>query len=92
MILFWPESVNKWRPKLKIKELVDFLQKQDPDGEVFLSSDEEGNSYHPIADIEEAQGSATQIVLIPDSSELWDYEEILKGDEGTDKFELVKQQ
>lgn len=33
---------------MKVKELIDFLKKQNPEATVLLSSDEEGNSYSPI--------------------------------------------
>lgn len=36
---------------MKVKELIEFLQKQKQDAMVLLSSDEEGNSYSPV-DIE----------------------------------------
>lgn len=36
---------------MKVKELIDFLKKQNQDATVLLSSDEEGNSYSPL-DIE----------------------------------------
>lgn len=33
---------------MKVKELIDFLKKQNQEASVLLSSDEEGNSYSPI--------------------------------------------
>ena len=42
---------------MKVKELVEFLKKQQQDAEVLLSSDEEGNTYSPC-DIEQC-GYAT---------------------------------
>ena len=36
---------------MKVKELINFLQKMPQDATVLLSSDEEGNSYSPV-DIE----------------------------------------
>ena len=33
---------------MKVKELIDFLKKQQQDATVLLSSDEEGNSYSPV--------------------------------------------
>lgn len=30
---------------MRVKQLLDLLQKEDPDAEVILSSDEEGNNY-----------------------------------------------
>lgn len=33
---------------MKVKELIDFLKKQNPDATILLSSDEEGNSYSPV--------------------------------------------
>lgn len=36
---------------MKVKELIKFLQKQNQDAVILLSSDEEGNSYSPV-DIE----------------------------------------
>ena len=36
---------------MKVKELIDFLKKQNQDATVLLSADEEGNSYSPV-DIE----------------------------------------
>lgn len=32
---------------MKVKELIEFLRKENPEAEVLLSSDEEGNSYEP---------------------------------------------
>lgn len=32
---------------MKVKEAVEFLLSADPDAELFISSDEEGNSYRP---------------------------------------------
>ena len=33
---------------MKVKELIEFLNGQDADATVLLSSDEEGNSYSPV--------------------------------------------
>jgi len=33
---------------MKVKELIDFLKKQQQNATVLLSSDEEGNSYSPV--------------------------------------------
>lgn len=35
---------------MKVKELIKYLQKQNQEARVFLSSDEEGNNYNPLAD------------------------------------------
>ena len=32
---------------MKVKELIEFLKKQNPEATVLLSSDEEGNAYSP---------------------------------------------
>lgn len=37
---------------MKIKELIEELKKYDPEAEVVLSADEEGNSFSPLEDIE----------------------------------------
>lgn len=33
---------------MKIKELIEFLKKENPEAMVLLSSDEEGNSFEPL--------------------------------------------
>lgn len=35
---------------MKVKELIKHLKKFNPEARVFLSSDEEGNNYSPLAD------------------------------------------
>ncbi len=35
---------------MKVSDLINILSEQDPDAEVVLSSDGEGNSYSPLAD------------------------------------------
>lgn len=39
---------------MKVKELIEILQKVNPDYDVILSQDEEGNAYFPVRDCTEA--------------------------------------
>lgn len=36
---------------MRVGELIEQLQKEDPQTQVFVASDEEGNSFHELADI-----------------------------------------
>ena len=38
---------------MKVKKLIDILNKQNPEDEVILSKDSEGNSFSPLADFSE---------------------------------------
>jgi len=37
---------------MKVKELIDILKLENPDDEVIMSKDEEGNRFSPLSDVE----------------------------------------
>ncbi len=61
---------------LTVKELIELLEKQSPDAQVFISSDEEGNSYGGVAENAMEIGTADNVVVFYPSPERLEWDEV----------------
>ena len=51
---------------MKVKELLEHLNKQDPESEVFMSTDAKGNAYHGIYQVFESDYKGKVILFADD--------------------------
>jgi len=66
---------------MKIKELIRQLQKHNPEARVFLSSDEEGNSYGDVDTCLGGNGEGS-IIIYPTGANMYDYDDICSMEGG----------